>query len=138
MEGLLANESPVHSCSPHIKTTTKHITTTTTLLKPWGLFAWNWKMQNKHILAQAENKPLCYSKFSKSLSLKNTFKCIYFVYSAYININCVTLSKHTSYFMGFLNGSEWFSKTDWYYFYANTEVTEVTIKCYFNFTTSWR
>ena len=38
--------------------------------------------------------------------------------------------------MGFLNGSEWFFKIDWYYSYTNIEVTEVTISATYYLTTS--
>lgn len=80
-------------------------------------------MQNKHIFSQAENNALCHSKFSKSLTLENTFK-IYLVYC--LDQNCIThspLAKHTLW--DFLNGPEWLSKTNWYYFYK----TQVSTKC---------
>lgn len=85
---------------------------------------------NTSFFAQAENNPLGHSKVSKYLPLKNTFKqiCLFCLHN-----DCIIYSplpKHNSYFMGFLNGSKWFSKTNRYYFYTNTEVTEVTIKCY--------
>lgn len=89
-------------------------------------------MQNKLIFAQAENNPLCHSKFSKYLPLK--IHLSRFIFYITIVIIHSSLPKHNSYFMGFLNGSKWFSKTNRYYFYTNAgsyrSYHQVLLSCY--------